>query len=508
MSQHESDILAAIDLGSNSFHMIIARVLEDGQLQQIDKIKDMVRLGGGLDKDNNLSQDSMDRAIETLARFGERLKEVPSASVRAVGTNTLRKAKGAKDFLRDAEDALGHPIEIISGREEGRLIYVGVAHGIFDPKGRKRLVVDIGGGSTEVIIGQEFEVLEVESHYMGCVSFSKRFFSDGKLNKKSFTKATLAARQELVRIATTFPRVGWEEALGASGTIKAIQSMLVEEGLGSLGITLPAMYRLRDAMIDQGEIDKLANIKGLKSERVPVIAGGLAILIGVFEGLDIDSMKVSEMALREGVLYDLHGRMSEKDVRDITISSMATRYAVDRDHAERVCRSAEEIWNQVKGDWKIDASFFAVRLRWACQIHEIGLSISHSRYHKHGSYLLENSDMPGFSKQDQQLLWALVRSHRRRFKPHRFDGQPGNLPTKLRRLCVILRLAVLLNRSRTEDALPDGFKIKVEGARIILSANEGWLENSPLTMEDLILEQDYLSTAGFELVLPLSEGKP
>lgn len=506
MSQNASEILAAIDLGSNSFHMIIARVLEDGQLQQVDRIKDMVRLGGGLDEDNNLSKDSMERAIDALARFGERLKEMPSASVRAVGTNTLRKAKESKSFLKKAEEALGHPIEIISGREEGRLIYVGVAHSVFDAQGRKRLVVDIGGGSTEVIIGQEFDVLAVESHYMGCVSFSKKFFSDGKLTRKNFTKATLAARQELVKTSTTFPKVGWEVALGASGTIKAIQSILVEEGLGSLGITLPALYRLRDAMIDLGEVDALEKLSGLKAERVPVIAGGLAVLIGVFEGLDISEMKVSDMALREGVLYDLHGRMTDQDVRDRTISSMATRYMVDTDHAERVWQTAKTILGLVGEDWKINDPAFAVRLRWACQLHEIGLTISHSRYHKHGSYLVENSDMAGFSKQDQQLLWALIRSHRRRFKAHRFDSQPGNLPTKLRRLCVILRLAVLLNRSRGEDVLPKGFDVRVEGERVILSANNGWLENSPLTHEDLLLERDYLKGSGFELVLPEIEG--
>ena len=353
MSQNASEILAAIDLGSNSFHMIIARVLEDGQLQQVDRIKDMVRLGGGLDEDNNLSKDSMERAIDALARFGERLKEMPSASVRAVGTNTLRKAKESKSFLKKAEEALGHPIEIISGREEGRLIYVGVAHSVFDAQGRKRLVVDIGGGSTEVIIGKEFDVLAVESHYMGCVSFSKKFFSDGKLTRKNFTKATLAARQELVKTSTTFPKVGWEVALGASGTIKAIQSILVEEGLGSLGITLPALYRLRDAMIDLGEVDALEKLSGLKAERVPVIAGGLAVLIGVFEGLDISEMKVSDMALREGVLYDLHGRMTDQDVRDRTISSMATRYMVDTDHAERVWQTAKTILGLVGEDWKI-----------------------------------------------------------------------------------------------------------------------------------------------------------
>ncbi len=283
-----ADTLAAIDLGSNSFHMIIARVV-DGQLQIIDRLKDMVRLGGGLDDQNNLSQEAQQRALTTLSMFGERLKEMPKGSVRALGTNTLRKAKNARGFLRQAEKALGHPIEIISGREEGRIVYLGVAHNIFDPAGHSRLVVDIGGGSTEAILGEGFEVTACESLYMGCVSFSRRYFDTGSITSKRFEAAILGARQELRAIEHTYPAMGWKHAFGSSGTIKAIQAVLVEEKLGELGITLEAMHRLKERLIGVGHIDRL-ELAGMSAERAPVFAGGLAILIGLFESLKVKSM--------------------------------------------------------------------------------------------------------------------------------------------------------------------------------------------------------------------------
>lgn len=498
MSEHVHDELAALDLGSNSFHMIIARVSDDGQLQLVDRLKDMVRLGGGLDEEGNLDVAAQERALASLARFGERLRHLPPEAVRVVGTNTLRKARNAGDFLARAEAALGHTIEIVSGREEGRLIYLGVARGVFDPEGRKRLVVDIGGGSTEVIIGEGFDVLACESLYMGCVSFSQRFFKKGKLKAKYFDRAVLAARQELRAIENRYPEMGWELAVGASGTIKAIQSTLTDEEIGELGITLEAMYRLRDRVLAAGHVDDLA-LEGLSERRAPVFAGGLAILTGLFESLGVERMVVSDFAMREGVLYDLHGRVRDVDVRDVTIDAMAARYMVDQAHAARVERAAFALLDQVREPWGLGARVFSSQLRWACRLHEIGLAISHGRYHKHGSYLVKHSDMAGFSRQDQQLLWALIRSHRRRFKPHRFEGLPGDLPARGRRLCVLLRLSVLLNRGRSDGAYPDELVIEVDDARVRLRFPEGWLEQSPLTVEELRMERDYLAQAGFTL---------
>ena len=472
------EMLAAIDLGSNSFHMLIARVTGDGQLQVVDRIKDMVRLGGGLDDRDHLEPQAQERAIASLERFGERVRALEPKAVRAVGTNTFRKAKNAREFIARAEQALGHSIEIVDGREEGRLVYLGVAHGIFDPQARRRLVVDIGGGSTELILGRGFEIDACQSLYMGCVSYSQRFFPNGRMRAQDFERAGLAARQELRALETAYPERGWEVAIGSSGTIKAAQSIVTEEGFGTLGITLEALRELREHMIQLGYVDAL-DLDGLSKRRTPVFPGGLAILIGVFESLGLEQMIVSNDAMREGVLHDLYGRIHDRDARDATIDSMATRYMTDRAHAARVERTALALLDQVAEPWQMHERIFRTRLRWACQLHEIGLTVSHGRYHKHGSYLVENSDMAGFSRQDQQLLWALIRSHRRRFKPHRFDGLSGALPVKGRRLCALLRLAILLNRSRADDAVPESLRLQVEGPTLKLTFPDGWLEGPP-----------------------------
>lgn len=499
MSDLTPPTLAAIDLGSNSFHMIIARVV-DGQLQIVDRLKDMVRLGGGLDEHNHLSSESQARALATLAIFGERLKEMPQGTVRALGTNTLRKAKNSRDFLKRAEDALGHPIEIISGQEEGRIIYLGVAHNIFDPTHANRLVVDIGGGSTEAILGKGFDVIACESLYMGCVSFSKRYFDTGVMSSKRFEQAILGARQELRAIENTYPALGWKQAIGSSGTIKSIQAVLVEERLGKLGITLEAMHRLKERLIGIGDMSKLS-LAGMNPERAPVFAGGLAILIGVFESLGIQTMQVSDAALREGAIYDLHGRTHDVDVRDVTINNMLRRYNVDEQHAQRVWRTARHLLEQIKArDLPgLDGAYVESMLRRACLLHEIGLAISHSRYHKHGSYIVENSDMPGFSKKDQQLLWSLVRTHRRQFKPHRFDNLPGDLSTQGLYMAILLRLAVVLNRGRAQNAHPEQVKLSIQDRKIKLGFPKKWLGSSPLMREDLTQEQLYLRAEGYKL---------
>ncbi len=491
-----TDTLAAIDLGSNSFHMIIARVV-DGQLQIVDRLKDMVRLGGGLDAENNLSDESQQRALTALSMFGERLKDIPSSSVRALGTNTLRKARNSKDFLKKAEQALGHPIEIISGQEEGRIVYLGVAHNIFDHTNSNRIVVDIGGGSTEAILGKGFDVIACESLYMGCVSFSQKYFKNGSITTKRFEQAILGARQELRAIENTYPAIGWTQAIGSSGTIKSIQAVLIEEKLGTLGITLEAMHRLKERLIGVGNVNQL-NLAGMNPERAPVFAGGLAILIGVFESLGIQQMQVSDFALREGAIYDLYGRTQDMDVRDVTINNMVRRYNVDEAHARRVWETAKELLGQVKQELLMDSSYIEAMLRRACMLHEVGLAISHSRYHKHGSYIVENSDMPGFSKKDQQLLWSLVRSHRRRFKPHRFANLPGDLSRQALYMAIILRLAVVLNRGRTANSHPAQINFEVELPKLRLTFPEGWLESAPLMREDLTQEQLYLRDAGFK----------
>lgn len=484
--------IAAIDLGSNSFHMVIARIVDD-ELQVVDRIKDMVRLAAGLDEETNeLDLDSQRRALEALERFGERVHGMQPGSVRAVGTNTLRKAANSKTFLSAAEAALGHPIEIVPGAEEARLIYLGVAHDI-GVGGSKRLVVDIGGGSTEFIIGEDFDPIIRESKYMGCVSYSQRYFPGGKVTREGYDQAVIAAQQELQASVKSYRELGWKRAVGASGTIRAIWDMSVSNDIGKT-ITLDGLKELRKRTIEIGVAEDLNDIKGLSSRRAPVLPGGLAILIGAFKSLKIDEMIVSDGALREGAIIDLVGRLQNRDVRDETIANLAAHNQVDEDHASRVEETALHLLDEVASDWELDGEVYRQFLRWASHIHEIGLSISHSKYHKHGSYLVENTDMPGFSRGEQKFLWALVRSHRRSFKTHRFSDLKSPLPVTGPRLAILLRLSVLLNRSRQDDAVPETLKVKIRkgGKQLRLKFPDGWLEDSPLTRADLQEEKRYL----------------
>jgi exopolyphosphatase/guanosine-5'-triphosphate,3'-diphosphate pyrophosphatase len=486
-------------LGSHRFHLFFDRV-DDVIFTVVDRIKEMVRLGGGLDEDNELSDEAQTRALQTLSRFGERIRHMPPHAVRVVGTNTMRRARNSKHFAVEARRAIGHPIEIVSGREEARLIYLGVAQGNYDEQAANRLVVDIGGGSTEVIIGRQMEVIVCESLYMGCVSYSKQFFPDGKLTLKRFKSATLAARQEIRSIETSYPGLGWQTCFGASGTIKAVLEVLTQNDLGSMQITLEGMLTLRDRMIDVGDA-YACKLEGLKEDRVPVFHGGLAILIGLFESLGIEHMAVSDFAMREGVMFDLHGRIKNEDTRDATIATLATRYNIDQPHASRVLATALNLFERVQDVWGLDSGWHK-RLVWGCQLHEIGVAIAHSRHHKHGSYIVENSDMAGFSRQDQQLMWALIRTHRRAFKSHRFDGLPEAFREGAMRICILMRLAVLLNRSRSMDVPRVNLEAKLDKrdrTTLTLTFPTGWLENAPLTREDLLQEVSYLDGSSFRL---------
>ncbi len=495
MAEHET--IAAVDLGSNSFHMIIARLVGD-ELQIIDKIKEMVRLAAGLDDQNELDQASRERALEALGRFGERLRPLPRGAVRVIGTNTLRQAKNSRVFLKEVERAIGHPVEIVAGAEEARLIYLGVAHSVEQLTDR-RLVIDIGGGSTEFIVGRGFEPELRESKYMGCVSYSKRFFGDGKITKDRFKKAEIAARQELQPSAGDLRELGWDVAIGASGTIKAVRDIVVALGLAPAEeITLDGMKEVRNLAIEKGSIDGL-DLPGLSDRRRPVFIGGLAILIGAFKSLGIRSMIASDGALREGALYDLLGRIHNHDVREETIRALAGKYNVDEKHARLVEQTALELLGSVRGTWGLDEPIDDAMLRWAARIHEIGLAISHSKYHKHGSYLVENSDLTGFSRQDQQILWALVRSQRRKFKPHRFENIAEPLRDHIPRLAILLRLGILLNRSRDPEDVP-AFRVEAPDDRTIrFEFVDDGLQRNPLTRADLEEEAEYLEKADYTL---------
>ncbi len=493
---HEAKLpetLAAVDLGSNSFHMIIAR-LAGGQLHTLDRLREMVQLGAGLNKKNCLTQTVQLRALACLRRFGQRLRGMPPGSVRVVGTNALRQAKNARPFLRAAQRALGYPIEIIGGGEEARLIYLGVARTV-PHDGKQRLVIDIGGGSTEFIIGKGLEAQHVESVELGCVSGSRRHFPNGSITRTTLQRAEIAARQELQTLAAQYRSIGWEICIGASGTINAIHDVVRANGWSDQGITYDSLRKLRKRLLSLGHVSKL-KLAGLRSERAAVFPGGVAILFAIFESLGLEHMTVSDGALREGLLYDLLGRIRHKDIREHTVAALCARYHVDSKQAARVAHTASALLTQTADAWKLTE--YANLLGWAAQLHELGLAVSHQSYHRHSAYLVANSEMPGFSRQDQQLLTALMLSQRSKPAPILFKELPDGLAKITQRLSVLLRTAVLLHRSRSEQASP---KLKLIATPKILQVKfpRGWLNKHPLTQADLAQESRYLKAMQIQL---------
>lgn len=491
-----TDNIAAIDLGSNSFHMIIARVV-DGHLQVLDRLREMVQLAAGLDDDHYLTRAARERALDCLGRFSQRLRLIPASQVRVVGTNTLRKARNSAAFLADAEALLGYPVEIISGVEEARLIYLGVAHTSPPVEGR-RLVIDIGGGSTELIIGEGFEPLQLESLYMGCVSMTRRHFTGKRWFESDLCAAELAVRLEMEPVLNAYETLGWRDVMGTSGTIRAIRDIVVGEGWCREGITRESLGRLRAILLNAGQVKAIAERWELSRERASVLTGGFVVLYGVVEALGIERLAVADGALREGVVYDLLGRSRREDVRERTIAMLSRRYAVDNAQARRVVDTARDFYRQVGSDWALDDPRFASDLTWAAWVHEIGLAMAHTHYHKHGGYILQHSDLPGFSRSEQRLIAALVRGHRRKFPLDVFQALPESLRLPAQRLCVLLRLAVLLHRGHRRQALPE-IEIKAGRRGVRLAFPAGWLDEHPLTRADLETEARYLKKAGFKL---------
>ena len=487
--------IAAVDLGSNSFHMVVADTT-GGHFKVVDRMREMVRLAAGLGPDNRLNDEAIVRAVECLQRFGERLRDFDTDSVRVVGTNTLRKARNGYDFRARAEAALGYPIDVIAGREEARLIYLGVSHGLED-ESDLRLVIDIGGGSTELILGRHFGPLTMESLHMGCVGMSAAHFADGEITAGRMQIAELRARQELEPVEASYRQQGWQSVIGASGTNLAIRDVIVANGWSKDGITKASLEQLRDVLIEAAHVDQI-DLSGLSEERRPVFPGGVAILLGIFHTFGIDHMRVSSSALREGLLYDLLGRIQHEDVREQSFDSLIDRYGIDRAHGHRVFITAKGFWSQIGEPWEIASGALERVLRWASALHEIGSAIAHSQYHKHGSYLLAHPDMPGFSRGEQRQLAVLVRGHRRKFPCDQFDTLPEPPRKRIELLCILLRLSVVLHRRRSEIQLPN-IGIKVEDERIRLRFPNGWLEEHQLTTADLEQEIIYLKAADYKL---------
>jgi exopolyphosphatase/guanosine-5'-triphosphate,3'-diphosphate pyrophosphatase len=490
------EFVAAVDLGSNSFHMIVCS-LKEGKLQTIDTLKEMVRLASGLDKDNNLDQPTQQRALACLQRFGERIRNFPAGSVRVVGTNTLRMAQNSRQFISKAEQALGHPIDIIAGVEEARLIYQGVANSL-GSNAKRRFVMDIGGGSTEYIIGTDDVPQNKESLNMGCVTVSNRFFKDGFLSKKAFRQAVLFAEQRLAPHQDNFDFSHWDEAIGASGSLKAIDKVLFASNWSNNGITLEGLEKLVTHIVSCNHIDEI-KLPELTDDRLPVFVGGVAITYATFNTLGITQMTVSDGALREGLIYDLLGRIYNHDIRSETVQALASRYHTDKNHAARIRQTVQFMLAQLTmSKTEQDQENIVQFLDWAAELHEIGRDIAHSQYHKHGAYIIENGDLAGFSQQDQILLATLILHHRKKFSMSVFKQLPAPWHGYAPILVIILRLAVLLHRNRHTLDMP-AFEFSLNKAKIRLAFPEGWLQNAPLTQADLASEADYLEFAGFKL---------
>lgn len=491
----DASLLAAIDLGSNSFHIIVARIFA-GELSTLDVLSEKVQLAAGLDDQGYLSDEAIERGLECLRRFAQRIADLPRQAIRVVGTNTLRRARNSEEFIARAQALLGTPVEIIAGREEARLIYLGVAHTRADDSGQ-RLVVDIGGGSTEFIIGSRFEPRVCESLQMGCVSYTERFFATGEITPRAMKKARTAALQELLSIRRDFRRLGWNSCVGASGTIKAARQACKALGFSREQITATALNSLAEHLIESGHADRI-RISGIKPERCAVLPAGIAILGAIFESLGVETLAFSEGALREGLLYDMAGRLQHEDVRERTINALAKRYHVDRRQATRVEATALAALDQVQESWQLQDPAARELLSWAARTHEIGLTVAHSQFHKHGAYLLQHSDLPGFTRSEQQQLAFLVRGHRRKFPKEEYRSLPPALKPTCRYLCLLLRLAVLLHRSRSSARLPE-FRIRAGKEKIELSFPPRWLEQHPLTLADLEQEAEYLRQIDFRL---------
>lgn len=495
----DPSLIGALDLGSNSFHLILGRLVDE-QIVIIDRLREPVRLGAGLDRDRTLDEEAQARALACLERMGERLEGVAPDRLRIVGTNTLRRARNARAFVERAEAVLGHEIEVLPGLEEARLIYLGVAHSTTsDPD--PRLVIDIGGGSTEVILGRGFDSVFANSLAMGCVAFSRAYFGDGTIKRSAFERAVLDARREARPIAPQYVEHGFGRVIGSSGTARAIERILRESGWTKSGIDVAGLAKLQRAVVRTGKVDKL-DLPGLSADRRPVLAGGLAVLIGLVKELGIERIETTSGAMREGLLYDLIGRLRHDDLRGHTIARLEQRYAVDLAQARRVERCARSIADDCAQALGIDDEGLRF-LSWSARLHELGQALRYGGYHRHGAYLIAESHLPGFSEDDQDLLAALVQLHRRRLDRALLRERAAGREEEVLPLALLLRLAVVLCRARGATKVPAA-RVRADAQtpkRLELVLERGLLASSPLLRADLESEVDAFARVDRELVL-------
>ncbi len=491
----EGSLLAAVDLGSNSFHLIIAKI-EHGEMRPIEALAEKVQLGAGLE-DERLSDEAIQRGLECLGRFAQLLESVEPERVRVVGTNALRVARNRHEFTIPARRILGTRVDVVYGREEARLVYLGVAHTLADDV-KSRLVIDIGGGSTELIIGQRFEPQLLESLQMGCVSYAKLCFPDGKINRDSYRRAYDQARLLLAPIRHQYHARNWQDCVGSSGTLKAIDALLTQHGWCDSGIDRAGLRQLEGSLLAFKTMEEI-DLDGLVAQRRNVILPGVAIISALFDVLGIEHMRTSNGALREGVIYDLMGRLSHEDVRERTINALMQRYSVDTDTAHIVERRARVFFTATRQEWQLDTPDWEL-LRWTAHTHEIGLAIAHKHFNRHSAYVLRNADLPGFSQEEQEQLAVIALGQRGKLSDEMYaDIAAADIP-RIQRLISIIRLAVCFKHVEKLERLPD-FTLEAGPDRLAFTFPADWLEQHPLTARELANEQEVLAKTGLELVI-------
>ncbi|MFK8082217.1 MAG: exopolyphosphatase [Granulosicoccus sp.] len=489
MDNEKSEVYAAIDLGSNSFHMMIAEP-EGNSIRKVDSLRMPTRLGAGLDENKCLKPETLKMALDALSQYAERLRDVPRKNISMVGTNTLRRARNRDDFMHQARKILGVPIQIISGREEARLIYSAVSH-TFPDSSRQRLVLDIGGGSTEMVVGKGFKPKLLESVNMGCVSYTHQFLSgDQGITAITMKRAMVEAELELQPLKVAYKECGWDEVIGCSGTIKAASRMLAESGITDGAITKDGLKRLVKEIVKAGSVAAM-NLASVSESRVQVVAGGLVVLRAIMKTLDIDVMQASQVALREGLVFEMLGRAEHVDIQSQTLANLSQRYSIDERQAQRVEVTATKLFHHVAQTWHLDTDSDLPLLIRAARLHELGMGVAHTQYHKHGAYILENSDLLGFTFAEQKALSLLVRFHRRKIDHSAFDGLPAEERDRLLRLLGLLRLAALLHRGRYDQSL-DEINVLIKEGQITVVAPQNWLDSHPLTYAELQAEAERL----------------
>ena len=480
-SMSSTSLYAAIDLGSNSFHMLVVREVA-GSIQTLSRIKRKVRLAAGLNNDNTLSAEAMERGWQCLRLFAERLQDIPPAQIRVVATATLRLAVNAGEFLAKAQEILGSPVQVISGEEEARLIYQGVAHTTGGAD--QRLVVDIGGASTELVTGTGAQTTSLFSLSMGCVTWLERYFADRSLTKENFDLAEAAAREVLLPVADVLRYHGWKVCVGASGTVQALQEIMMAQGMDER-ITLTKLQQLKQRAIQCGRLEEL-EIEGLTLERALVFPSGLAILIAIFSELNIQCMTLAGGALREGLVYGMLHLSVEQDIRSRTLRNIQRRFMIDTEQAQRVGGLASHLLSQLDGSWELDPLSRDLLLS-ACALHEIGLSVDFKRAPQHAAYLVNNLDLPGFTPAQKKLIATLLLNQTNAIDLSSLHQQNAVPPRVAEHLCRLLRLAILFASRRRDDLLP-AINLVADDEKLSLTLPENWLDNHPLGAE--LIEQE------------------